>query len=60
MCVGCSDFVDDCWEGDCYNPNGGRFNMSSKFYLGDTLCIHLQEKYGCIMADDVDYMESPE
>jgi hypothetical protein len=46
MCMSCSDFVDYCSQGDCYNPNGGPFGYIRKFYIGDLYCEHLQKLYG--------------
>jgi hypothetical protein len=52
MCINCPDMVTDCWEPGCLGPeflSDGRRNLysrSSKFYLDDTLCAHLQQRYG--------------
>jgi hypothetical protein len=52
MCINCPDMVTDCWEPGCLGPEflpDGRRNLysrSGKFYLDDTLCAHLQQRYG--------------
>jgi len=56
MCGNCPDFVDICWEGTCHNPNGGPYGRAAKFYLGDTFCEHLTEKYGTSSASLYDHV----
>jgi hypothetical protein len=52
MCINCPDMVTDCWQPGCLGPEflpDGRRNLyarSRKFYLDDTLCGHLQRRYG--------------
>jgi len=45
VCGMCSDYVDDCGEGDCYNPELKR-GKRRQFYLMDEFCEHLTEKWG--------------
>lgn len=46
MCFNCGDFINDCWQDECYNPNGGPFGKSQTFYIGSRYCRHLQAQYG--------------
>lgn len=56
MCGNCPDFVDMCWEGKCHKPNGGPYGRAAKFFLGDTFCEHLTEKYGTTSASLYDHV----
>lgn len=51
MCINCPDMITDCWKPGCYNPNGGNYGKSRKFYIGDEYCRHLQEQYGHTHAE---------
>lgn len=46
MCINCPDFVDMCWEDECYTPEGGIYNKAAKFYADMEYCRHLKAKYG--------------
>lgn len=44
MCFNCGDFIDLCFA--CGDPDGGPHARAKKFYVGDTFCEHMREKYG--------------
>lgn len=60
MCINCPDFVDQCSYEQCYNPDGGKFGMFRKFYVGDRYCEHMQTIYGheiATFADKLRFVE---